>query len=85
MKKKQFEETDKKIEKHARNIIEETSQKSTSMILTLHWDGKIMTDLNREVKDRLFILISGYPHFKEGKLITGADISDGKGRSPVQG
>ena len=65
----------------AKKIIEETSQKSASMILTLHWDGKIMTDLNREVKDRLAILISGYPHFKEGKLISVADISDGKGRT----
>ena len=68
-------------ETSAKKIIEETSQKAASMILTLHWDGKIMTDLNHEVEDRLAILISGYPHFQEGKIITVADISNGKGRT----
>ena len=68
-------------ETSAKKIIEETSQKVASMILTLHWDGKIMTDLNHEVEDRLAILISGYPHFQEGKIITVADISNGKGRT----
>ena len=50
-------------------------------MLLFHWDDNIMTNQNREVKDRLAILISGYPHFKEGKLVTVADISDEKGRA----
>ena len=65
----------------AEMIVREMSTKSASMILTLHWDGKIMADLTREVKDRLAISISGYPHFIEGKLITVADITNGKGRT----
>ena len=68
-------------EARAKNIVQDMCEKSTTMILTLHWDGKIMADLQQEVKDRLAISISGYPHFTEGKLITVADIKNGKGRT----
>lgn len=37
--------------------------------LTLHWDGKLVPDINNENKERLGVLVSGTPGFEEGKLL----------------
>ena len=36
---------------------------------TLHWDSKLVPDINKEMIDRLAILISGMPGFAEGNLL----------------
>ena len=36
---------------------------------TLHWDGKLVPDINKQNKERLGVLVSGMPDFEESKLL----------------
>lgn len=47
----------------------------------LHWDSKIMTDQDKVVFDRLAVLVSVVPGFKEGKPLSVPAILDGTSQS----
>jgi hypothetical protein len=50
-------------------LAREEFKKLQPFLSALHWDGAIMKDINNCLHDMLAILISGPPHYKEGKII----------------
>ena len=47
----------------------------------LHWDGKLLSDLLGESKERLAVLVSGAPEYSEGKLLGVPTLLDSTGKS----
>ena len=52
---------------------------------TIHFDGKILTDLSGEKGDRLAVMLSGdTPQCQSGKLFSARLIQDGTGKSQAE-
>ena len=52
---------------------------------TIHFDGKILTDLANETGDHLAVVLSGdTPQCQQGKLLSARRIDDGTGESQAE-
>ena len=51
----------------------------------LHWDGKLMKDVTGTLQEQESILVSGAPHFIEGKLLSVSKLEDEEGNPTSTG
>ena len=51
----------------------------------LHWDGKLMLDITGELQEHEAILVSGSPHYLEGKILCVAKLMDEEGNPTSTG
>ncbi|KAF0292832.1 hypothetical protein FJT64_009259 [Amphibalanus amphitrite] len=51
----------------------------------LHWDSKLVRTVTRTKEDRLAVLVSGAPHYKEGKLLGIPPMEDEDGKPTSTG
>ena len=53
--------------------------------LAVHWDSKLIDDSHGTKKERLAILVSGAPHYIEGKLLGVPSLEDEDGNATSTG
>ena len=63
------------------NEIIDTVRQNPPRFGALHWDGKLITDLLGESRERLAVLVSGAPEYTEGKLLGVPCLMDSTGKS----
>ena len=51
----------------------------------LHWDGKLMKDVTGTLQEQESILVSGAPHYIEGKLLSVSKLEDEEGNPTSTG
>jgi len=51
------------------------------LFAAVHWDGKLLRDLLGESHERLAVLLSGEPEYREGKLLGVPSLTDSKGKT----
>ena len=66
-------------ESEGERILKDFAENSKKCVLSLHWDEKIMVDLDKKKAERLAILVSGHPVCTEGKLIHVSTLENGNG------
>ena len=65
------------------NIANEFKE-SPPKFLALHWDGKLTKDRYGNKFDALFVLVSGPPNHKEGKLLGVQQLERGSGKAQAE-
>ena len=63
----------------------EEFQKNKPKHITLHWDGKMMKTVLGEEVEWQSILVSGSPHYQEGKLLTVTRLTNEEGKPTSTG
>ena len=60
-------------------------QEKKPKFAALHWDGKLMKDITGTLKEQESIIVSGAPHYIEGKLLSVSKLEDEEGNPTSTG
>ena len=56
-------------------------KKNKPVRAALHWDGKLIKDVTGSPRENEAILVSGSPHYIEGKLLAVSVLQDKSGKA----